>query len=154
MQDNRAAKRELDRMLSDLSRIRTELPDLERDGKESAGVTNAHRAISRLEEGIRRHCREHGLPLPNDVPTDGEGSAGVTTHEAIDHDAIRTLARDCARHCITHKRCGEGPVCQGAPKYFGCLEQLLGHPYTELEVYEFHISFDAAVTVERPVVSA
>src|SRR5262245_20920359 len=97
MQDDSPAEVDLERMLSNLRRLRRELPDLGRDGKESAGATNARRAIARLEEGIRRHCREHGLPLPNEVLTDGEGSAVVSIHES-NHDAIRSLARECARY--------------------------------------------------------
>ena len=93
MQGDSAAKHELDRMLSDLSRLREELPDLERDGKESTGATNARRAISRLEQGIRRHCRDHRLMLPESVPL-GFETASVT----IDHDAISTVARSCVHY--------------------------------------------------------
>ena len=67
----------------------------------------------------------------------------------IDADAIRMLARDCARRSLAHAPQGGAKlVYDGAAEYFGCLEQLLGRPCTEIEMYEFRLAFDAALAVE------
>jgi hypothetical protein len=61
------ADRELRRRLAELDRCW-----YDRSQAENAGLRRvaeeAHREIQRLYVLIRKHCHEHGLPLPSSVP--------------------------------------------------------------------------------------
>ena len=66
-------------------------------------------------------------------------------------DAIRELARECKREALAEASAGGGGtlICDVDPIYYARLEALLGRPYSEQEVYEFRVAFEAAVADEE-----
>jgi len=64
------ADRELRRLLAELDRSWHELSQAEFAGIKSA-VLEARSEIQRLHALVRKHCDEHGLSLPSDVPKGG-----------------------------------------------------------------------------------
>ncbi len=67
--DKRRAKRELDDLLMMLHVHRRDL-EAYRDEGDAAGVERCERALKLGYSRIRKHCTEHGLDLPNDIPAE------------------------------------------------------------------------------------
>ena len=67
--DKRRAKQELDDLLMMLHVYRRDL-EAYRDEGDAAEVERCERVLKLAHSRIRKHCAEHGLDLPHDVPSE------------------------------------------------------------------------------------
>ena len=70
--DKRAAKRELKRMSMAMSRHQSDR-EAYRDKGDASGVAQCEWLLKLDYLLIRKHCAEHNLELPHDVPPAGNG---------------------------------------------------------------------------------
>ena len=67
--DKRVAKRKLEEMLMVVSTYRSYLEEFRNRG-DTSGVPKCERLLDFHYSRIRKHCAEHGLDLPNDIPAE------------------------------------------------------------------------------------